>query len=727
LAAASTTRSVDRLGDVRSPVPTRILVGLSAVTFVGILYITSYANFFWDEWDFVTQSRPWTLDVFLLSHNEHWSTIPILIWKVLFIGVGLRSHIPYEAALLAVHVATVFLLFALIRRRSGDLPALAAALTLLVLGSGGTDIVWAFQIGFVGSVAFGLLAMVVLEGNPPFLSRLLLASAALLCSVMSSGVGLAFLVALGAELLLDPRRRRFLLALAVPIVAVFLWLLTYGAGVFDSIGSLRSADTPGGPRYVESLAAFVSWGLQATAGGVIGAGPIGAALLPVFATLLGWRWYRQGRLESWQVGMTAGLLAWFLLTGLGRAQNGPTAAGESRYVYVGVVFLLPLLAHMVRELPWRRLWRPALTAAFVLSLLGNIVQLWDRALVEPWSNTQPANATEVIRTENAELQTVEVFRGAPDMAMNRSLDPSTMPQLSAASYFAAIDELGSPVPSATPDTLRQLPWQAVDRVMVNLFGGAVTVTADSTRSTQGLQCRNVDLAAGASMDVQVPDGQSIMLQSSKGGDAFLFLGFLGPPTTEPLQHVHLQLTTPEWVYLPNTGKPTVWRLRIGTADMSAAKVCEASSPQAQQPTSVIYRAEGAEGKLDSAWSSVADSTAIGGHAAKASHGTFDSYQNDIFGSWIVPNQATYDVWLHVRVASPAGATPEMAFGLWDDQGQAWVGSTRYAPREIGTTYIWVKVAAGITPAAGHGVQFLASFTGRLGTDWFVDQAALTAP
>jgi hypothetical protein len=159
----------------------------------------------------------------------------------------------------------------------------------------------------------------------------------------------------------------------------------------------------------------------------------------------------------------------------------------------------------------------------------------------------------------------------------------------------------------------------------------------------------------------------------------------------------------------------------------SAKVCEPTSPQAQQPKSVIYRAEGTDGKLDSAWSSVVDSTAIGGHAAKASHGTFDSYQNDIFGSWIVPDQAAYDVWLHVRVASTAGATPEMTLGLWDDQGPAWVGFTRYAPREISTTYTWVKVAAGITPTAGHSVQFLASFTGRLGTDWFVDDAALTAP
>src|SRR5205823_2030072 len=175
--------------------------------------------------------------VLLLPHNGHWSTIPVSVWKVLFVVVGLRSHIPYQAAVLVVHVAAVLFLFALIRRRSGDLPAFAAALILLVLGSGAEDIVWAFQIGFTGSVAFGLLAMLLLEGNPPFPGRLVPASAALIASLMCSGAGLVFLVALGVELGLDVRRRRFLLALVAPVAAYIEWFLAYGigpAGLSDS-------------------------------------------------------------------------------------------------------------------------------------------------------------------------------------------------------------------------------------------------------------------------------------------------------------------------------------------------------------------------------------------------------------------------------------------------------------------------------------------------------------
>jgi hypothetical protein len=687
-------------------------------------------NFFWDEWNFISYERPWRLDRLLLEHNEYWSTIPILVWKVLFVVVGIRSHIPYEAVLLVFHVAAVFLLFTLIRRRSGDLPAFAAALTLLVLGSGGRNIVWAFQIGFVGSVAFGLMAMVLLDSDPPFPGRVLPASAALLCSLMCSAAGLAFLVAVGVELCLDPRRRRFLLALAAPGTAFGEWFLRFGAGIQSpSFATQLTQLLHDGSFGLNTLrlAGFVAWGLAASVAGLVGWSGVGAVLLPVLATLVAWRWYRRGTLESWQVGMTAGVLSWFALVGLGRAQYGPTDAGESQYVYVGVVFLLPLIADVARDLPWRKLWRPALAAAFALGLVGNIVQLRDRALVEPITQVVPfRSATEVMRIENAELQTAEVFRGAPDMALNRAIDDGIMPQLNAGPYFAAIDELGSPVPAATMGTLRELPREAVDRVMVNLFGGAVTVSADSSRSTQGLPCKSLELSAGSTMDFQVPDAQSLMLKFSTGNDVLLFLGFLNPPTSEPLLHVQVQPNAPEWLYLPNTGKPTVWKLRVAPTAVGMVQVCGNATVQLNLNAN-RYSAEAASGQLDAAWTSVPDSSASGFFAAKASRGTFPSYQTDLFGVGIFPLPGVYDVWYRVRVASPAGTTLEMTLGIWDDQTPGWLVAQRFQASEFGASYSWVKVTTGLTVTKVRSMHFIASFTATLGTDWYIDKAEMVPP
>jgi hypothetical protein len=554
------------------------LLGVSIGVAAWVLSLTSYKNFFYDEWAFISSRRPWQLDVIMLPHNGHWTTLPILLWKLLFATVGLRSHIPYQGALLAVHVAAVCLLFALIRRRSGDIPALGSALILLVLGSGADDIVWAFQVTTVGSVAFGLLAMLLLQGDPPFPGRLAPVSAALLCSLMCSSVGLAFLVAVAAELLADRRRRRFMLALALPAVTFAEWFLALDTGLVP--GSLGvSGDLLHGAKgwsYIVDTTRFVVSGLGASAAGLFGASEIvGIALLVGLIVLVGLNWYSTRRIESWQIGSFAGILFFFTLIASGRVQLGVDLASQTRYVYVGVVFLLPLLVNALRALPWRGLWRPVLVATFMVCILGNVVRLHDVAVSQ----------LDFMQTENAELQTVEVFRGAPDMAADQYMDDSTMPQMRADTYLAAIDELGSPVPPATTETLQQLPSFAVDRVMLNLFGSAVILGAGGSISTQDLPCRSVDASTGSTTDLQVADGHSVMLQSVGAGDASLYLSFLGPPPGQPQWQIHLEASRPAWVHLPDTGKHMTWRLRVRTTKVGALLVCGAANVQLGQPPS----------------------------------------------------------------------------------------------------------------------------------------------
>ena len=51
----------------------------------------------------------------------------------------------------------------LIRRRGGWIVATFVCIPLLFLGSGSENLFWAFQMAFVGSVAFGLWGLVALE------------------------------------------------------------------------------------------------------------------------------------------------------------------------------------------------------------------------------------------------------------------------------------------------------------------------------------------------------------------------------------------------------------------------------------------------------------------------------------------------------------------------------------------------------------------------------------
>jgi hypothetical protein len=551
------------------------------VTFFGVLYLTRYMNFFYDEWDFVTGYRPGQSISILFPHNEHWSTIPILIWKLLFAVFGLRSHLPYEAAALAAHVACALLLFALIRRRSGDVPAFGAALILLVLGSGSTDIIWAFQVGWTLSIAFGLAAMLLIESSPTILSRWRVGaiSGVLLCSLMSSGIGLGFLAAVTVWLLTDARRRPYLLAVVVPIVAYLAWFVAYGAGLQGTPGApcptcptafgndLRTM----GPGYIANVFDYASVGLKASATGVFGLpGIVGQIAPAVLIVLLAQHWFRQGRIESWELGLVAGLILQFTLIALVRVRFSLQFAADSHYVYVGVVYFLLLSANAIKGLPWRGLWRAALSSAFAIAILANGTLLIDRAI----------GSTETMRNENAELRTVELFRGAPDMAQSRPLDAAIMPQLTASTYFAATDELGSPVPSSTSHSLTNLPANAVDQEMVVLFGDALKVTTDAPQPTQGLPCQKIDSSAGSIIDLRAAEGRSIFLAATIAGQGSISLGFMEAPLDWGFsRQVQIPATTWVQVHLPDTGKPVLWQLRIVTSRVGELQVCGAESLQ----------------------------------------------------------------------------------------------------------------------------------------------------
>jgi hypothetical protein len=694
-----------------------LLAAASILLVIAVLYLTSYKIFFVDEWSFIAVRRTWQLDIFLLSHNGHWSTLPILLWKVLFVVVGIRSYFPYEAALLVVHVAATFLLFALIRRRSGDLPAFACALVFLFTGGGAENTTWAFQVAWVGSVAFGLLAMLLLEGDPPFRGRLLPVSAALLASLMCSSVGLAFLVALGAELAVDSKRRRYLLALVLPSVAFLAWFLIYDTGRFKSAPGVSQSflHGPSGWNFVAGLTNFVVSGLEASAAGLFGlSGFAGPVLLVLVAGVIVFHRYRRKTFESWEVGMVAGLLFWFTLAGIGRVQYGAAYAAQSRYVYVAIVFLLPLIAELIRDLPWRGLWRPVFGVGLALVVLSNFVQLRAIAL---------SQAT-FMRIEIAELQTVEVFRQAPDMARDHLIDDDVMHLFVARDYLDATRELGSPVPPKSLEGLRQLPHAAVDTVMRNLFGPAISVAADAQRSTSDLTCRGVDSTAGAVIDVQARGGTSLMLRSGQDGEALLYIGFLDPPGADVVQTLKLHAATASWVRLPDTGKPMPWQLRVTTGLLGKVDVCVNGALQVQERVKSVYRAQGADGMLSPGWSSVPDASAFGGVAAKATAGPYTSYRNDVFMPPVVPIAGAYDVWFRVRVSSAKGTAPEMTLGLWDDEKVNWAASTKYRPDQMATSYSWVRVAASVSPRTGASMHFIASISQDLSTDWYVDQAVM---
>src|SRR5579862_8876922 len=228
---------------------------LMAASALLLLYVGRRLTFFYDEWTFIVVRRGSSLGSYLDPHNGHLSLFPVLVYKALFATVGLRHYLPYRLVGVAMHLLCCGLLYVIVRRRLGPVGALLPTAILLFLGTAWQDLLWPFQIGYFGSIAGGLGALAVLDTDPP-LRRTWPAAALLTWSILSSGVGIPFLFAAAALLLIRRAGWRHFWVVALPAVVYLAWYVGWGGGEQTNRAALLGA-----PQYIADAAAGAVAGL----------------------------------------------------------------------------------------------------------------------------------------------------------------------------------------------------------------------------------------------------------------------------------------------------------------------------------------------------------------------------------------------------------------------------------------------------------------------------------
>jgi hypothetical protein len=329
-------------------------------------------TFFSDEWAFIERRALGDPSTWLAPHNEHWSTIPIIAYRGLVETVGLRSYVPYLAVLLALHVACATLVFILLRRSSGPIVALGGSLVVLVFGSGFENLYWGFQIGFVGSMVLGLAMLAILDG--PATSRGIAAVVTLLvANLMTSGVGLTFLVIAAMEMSLRPGWRRAIPLLAIPAGAYVAWYLGFG-----SMGIETHRD-PFTIASVLEVPSFVGAGIVWMLGSITGlTGPL-AIVVAAGVSVVAAR--RRRSIPARALAVGAGIVVQYALIALVRAGVTEGQVGYSRYTYLtGILAVVALGALIGRQRlpasgPSRAFVVAASAAVLVLALGLNLTLL----------------------------------------------------------------------------------------------------------------------------------------------------------------------------------------------------------------------------------------------------------------------------------------------------------------------------------------------------------------
>ena len=352
-----------------------VFLALALLAGAVLVFLARRTTFWQDEWGVIDYQR--SLADILKPLNEHWSTIPILLYRTTFSIVGLHSYLPYLAQVIVLHLIAVAAAYVLMTPRIGRLAAAVASIPLLLLGSGAENLFWAFQTGFVGSVAFGLWAVVLLERTGRW--SLVGASLLLIASLMSSGIGVVMVAAAVARTILDPVDRRRFVATIPPIVVYVLWFFAFGRG------GVRTGEFAGPLQ----LAAFVRRGLEFAVGGMTGLAfvPFGGFLaVAVFigaCAVTAWGLLR----ASWKPTLAAAslfaILVEYGVIGFTRATLPGDFANRSRYIYIAAFFIVlavvdwvPNLRAWAGDVRGRRLAVVGgLAVVFVASLAANAIDM----------------------------------------------------------------------------------------------------------------------------------------------------------------------------------------------------------------------------------------------------------------------------------------------------------------------------------------------------------------
>lgn len=417
----------------------RIGLALFAVGAIGacgyLMYLGRGLTFFYDEWNFIdTRGMSfWTTD--LRPHNGHPVVIPYAVYRVALSTFGLHQYAPYRLMVVAIDIICGWLLFVLIRRKLHPAIAAAAATVLMVLGPAWQDLLWPFQIGFLGSVAFGLGALVLLERNRN--SGDVGISVCLIGSVFCSAVGLTMLVGIGVELVWRKSDRRRLWVVLPACLLFALWYVLRARGS----STVVSTTMTGVARYIANAAI-------AAVGALIGRPtPESTVITILLALLVMWAFARRpadaGRLAM----ATVGALSFWILTMFTRGQD-PDA---SRYLYPGVVFVLLAvgeLPHLLagRRAEHRRGSHLCSRRSLIDSSLAVVIIVGYASAVIWWNTGVLRQGQEGLlldsRFVRAELTAVQLM--GHQLPSSFQPDPQRMPQVSVGPYLAAVAAYGSP-------------------------------------------------------------------------------------------------------------------------------------------------------------------------------------------------------------------------------------------------------------------------------------------
>lgn len=453
----------------RANAPT-VLWGLALTVSAGMLLaLMSGLTFFQDSWGLLLDRQEFTARAFFMPHNEHIVVLPAAIEMLLIAVFGMTTAAPEQLVMVAAVLASATLLFVYVRRRLGPWPALIAGTLFLFLGPAWADMIWPFQIGFVGSMLFGIAMLLALDHGDR--RRDVAACGFLTLSIGFSSLGLSFVAAAATDVFMRRRSHGLsrIYVVAIPALLYAVWWLGWG---HEAERHVTWTNLLSAPRYaMEGFASAVEalLGLNKATAEAAVPPDWGVPILIALIALVAYGQMRRRGVSSrlWPVAAAAGTN--WLLAGANFIPG--REAYQNRYMYAGAAFVLLLATELLRDV---RIGRRGLMVAggvATMAVLSNLVAFKEGGRwLEDQTLLTRANLAAI---EIAERTVDPAFSLSPEVAGTGSLAI-----VSAGKYLPLAHDHGSPAYS--PDELARAP-QVARRQADMVLSQALPITT-KTRS-----------------------------------------------------------------------------------------------------------------------------------------------------------------------------------------------------------------------------------------------------
>lgn len=341
---------------------------------VVLIYVGRGQWFYFDEWDFMWQ--PEALRRLVEGHNGHWSLVPISAWLLLQQTFGLGSYLPFLLLAIVAHLVLAHLLWRVLQRvRCQPWLATGLATAFIFFGTATENLMWAFQFGYMGAIAFALGALLLVSRPALRLGGAIGAAALLTLGAATAGTALPFFVPVALTALVVLGWKRALIVAAPPTLIYLFWYLAIAGEnptvIYRATGvgdSLRGIPEFMSRMYVDGLGQITPVPL------------FGIVLLTAVATWAVLRLRRRLDAEAVIVlGMLAAGIVFAGLTAYSRLGVGPGGGTAPRYVYLVVVSILPavgvMLTRLVAASAKRLLAISALIAVVIVFNAGALISI----------------------------------------------------------------------------------------------------------------------------------------------------------------------------------------------------------------------------------------------------------------------------------------------------------------------------------------------------------------